>query len=207
MSDLEQFSQSGNDDLAALTIHYGCDKHSHGYTHVYHSLFKNIRHLSQNILEVGIGTLIPDAHSTMVGYALDNYSQGGSLRVWRSYFPQARIHGFDIQEDTQFSEERIYTYLVNSTVVEEINIWKNEHPDLMFDVIVDDGSHIDDDQLATLNNLYSLLNPGGFYVIEDIFGDNRLLSTYADKIVEITGNAYHFFVLGKQDSHMLIISK
>ena len=88
----------------------------------------------------------------MVGYALDNYIQGGSLRAWRSYFPLAEIYGFDIQKDTQFSDERIHTDFVNSTVAEEIGTWKIKRPNLKFDIIIDDGSHIDDDQLATLNN-------------------------------------------------------
>ena len=37
-----------------------------------------------------------------------------------------------------------------------------------FDVILDDGSHKVDEQLATLAALFPLVRPGGFYVIEDL---------------------------------------
>ena len=38
---------------------------------------------------------------------IENYKQGASLRSWQEYFPNAMIYGGDIQEDTQFEENRI----------------------------------------------------------------------------------------------------
>lgn len=38
-----------------------------------------------------------------------------------------------------------------------------------FDIIIDDGSHIGTEQIATFNNLWPSLNPGGWYVVEDLF--------------------------------------
>ena len=40
--------------------------------------------------------------------------------------------------------------------------------DTTFDVIIDDGSHMTADQLATRDLLLPRMNPGGLYIIEDI---------------------------------------
>jgi hypothetical protein len=36
------------------------------------------------------------------------------------------------------------------------------------DLIVDDGSHVNGDQITTFKTLFPHLNPGGYYVIEDL---------------------------------------
>ena len=36
-----------------------------------------------------------------------------------------------------------------------------------FDIIIDDGSHILSDILKCFNNYFTLIKPGGFYIIED----------------------------------------
>lgn len=40
--------------------------------------------------------------------------------------------------------------------------------DTKFDIIIDDGSHILQDQVKTFNLMKPLMNPGGIYVIEDV---------------------------------------
>jgi hypothetical protein len=40
--------------------------------------------------------------------------------------------------------------------------------DPKFDIIIDDGSHIMDHQIVTLNRLFKHLNDGGIYIIEDV---------------------------------------
>jgi hypothetical protein len=40
--------------------------------------------------------------------------------------------------------------------------------DPKFDIIIDDGSHMMDHQIVTLNRLFRHLNDGGIYVIEDV---------------------------------------
>src|ERR1700730_10847839 len=84
-------------DLDELFDRYGSDKNRNGYTPVYHALLKHLRDRPMDILEIGIGTLIAGAPSSMVGFALPGYRPGGSLRAWRDYFPKAPVLGMDVQ--------------------------------------------------------------------------------------------------------------
>lgn len=112
--------------------------------------------------------MIPGVHSSMVGYAAEGYKPGGSLRAWRDYFPLAQITGIDPQPDTQITDEwHITTHLGYSTRPEDVA----RHIQGNFDIIIDDGSHHPDDQMATLRNLWSHVRKGGLYVIEDIYSD------------------------------------
>ena len=162
-------------DLAELFNRYGTDKDIIGYTPVYHALFDRLRQQRWSILEIGIGTMVPGVHSSMVGYSLPGYRPGGSLRAWRDYFPNSTIYGVDIQDDTQFTEERITTFLCDSTDARQVDdLFRRLN--ISLDIIIDDGSHIDTDQLQTLKNFYPHLNEGGFYVVEDIHPDGAILS-------------------------------
>ena len=153
--------------LHNLIEHYGSDKNLSQYTPIYELIFKHKRNISGNILEIGIGTLLPDIPSTFIGNPrhYPHYKPGGSLRVWRDYFPNAHVFGGDIAEDCMFEEERITTFLFDST--------NKTHCDkalgaLQFEIIVDDGLHTKEAQVSTLGNLWSRLKSGGIYVIEDI---------------------------------------
>lgn len=181
-------------DLCKLFNFYGSDKDRNGYGQIYFTLFDKLRQNAITLLEVGIGTMISGAKSSMVGYSLPGYKPGGSLRAWRDFFGQGRIVGFDVQPDTQFSEERIETYLCDTTKQENVvNIINNQNKLIKFDIIIDDGSHHHDDQLMTLNNLYPYLNEGGLYIIEDIY-ENSPLTTMPELINCIVKSNPYFFV-------------
>lgn len=181
-----------NDNLGVLFDTYGSDKNINGYTPLYTQLFRHLREEPIRFLEVGIGTMIPDVPSSMVGYAQPHYTPGGSLRAWRDYFPNAEIFGFDIQPDTQISgEERIRTFLCDSTQKEQVNKTIPFHN--VFDIIIDDGSHYHEHQLQTLENLYPLLKTGGVYIIEDIQEWSELLQR-PHLIREKVGHDLFFFV-------------
>ena len=176
-------------DLVQLFQKYGTDKLVNGYAPLYHTLLDSRREQVRSVLEVGIGTMIPGVHSSMVGYAGAGYSPGGSLRAWRDYFRNASVVGMDVQPDTQFSEERIQTVLCDSTDASAV---QRAVGDKMFDFIVDDGSHVDVNQFSTLRNLYSRLRPGGFYVIEDIHPGNAVRDT-PHLVGSIVGHNEYFF--------------
>jgi len=182
-------------NLAQLFNHYGSDKDHNGYTPLYHTLFNHLRNDSITMLEIGIGTMIPGVHSSMVGYSLPGYKPGGSLRAWRDYFPNGRIIGMDVQPDTQFrDEERIETYLCDSrnpTLVNLCVMPMLQH--IKFDIIIDDGSHAAESQLSTLDNFYPYLKDGGIYIIEDVFPGSAV-SEHPELLTAITKGDPHFFV-------------
>lgn len=173
--------------LRQLINNYGSDKNINGYTPIYHSLFHPIRNNNINLLEIGIGTMIPSVPSSMVGYGIGDYKPGASLRAFRDFFINGKIYGGDIQKDCMFEENRIKTFLFDSTDGNECN---NILEDLTFDVIIDDGLHEAQAQLNTFSNLFPRLNSGGYYFIEDIATHNSLYEQWEEIFKEIEGEKW-----------------
>ena len=185
-----------------LFHHYGTDKIR--YATLYHSLLEPRRESTRAVLEVGIGTLIPRVPSSMVPWCAGWYRQGGSLRAWRDYFPNAGVHGLDVQPDTQFSENRIHTHLCDSTDPQQISQFLANAGVDAFDLIIDDGSHRADDQLATLGNLLPHVRPGGLYVIEDVKPNGVLSSRPHLLEVACDGNPFYFVGLKR---NVVVVSR
>ena len=151
-------------ELCQLASKYGTDKLG-VYTAIYELILKH-RNISR-ILEVGIGT--PEAMSHVKGY-----KPGASLRMWRDY--GAEVVGIDVSLKAVLdaADDGIRTIQWDSTQELPIDLGK-------FDLIIDDGSHKPEDQLATFNNLFKHLSSGGLYIIEDVDEwtvKNNLLSPY-----------------------------
>jgi len=154
--------------LDELIEKYGTDKNLSNYNLGYAQVFKDIRHKIKSVLEIGIGSMVSNNSNfsgNMNYYPF--YQPGGSLRVWRDYFPNAIVHGVDIGEDCFFEEERIKTFIFSSMDLYECK--KNLY-NFKYDVIIDDGDHSAISQLVTFKNLAPLLNEGGYYFIEDLGG-------------------------------------
>lgn len=178
--------------LSALFNAYGTDKDALGYTAVYHALLSRRRQEPLTILEIGIGTMVPDVKSSMVGFAAPGYRPGGSLRAWRDYFPRALVIGVDVQPDTQFEEDRIQTYLCDSTRSVDVERVFARLGSRRPDIIVDDGSHAELDQLATLRNFYPYLHDDGVYFLEDL-DPGCLINTQPEVLHAVCGNDPLFF--------------
>ena len=187
-------------ELAALFNRYGSDKDRNGYSHVYSILFDHLKDKPLNVLEIGIGTMTPNACSSMKGYMPDTYKPGASLRAWRDYFPNAKIWGMDVQPDTQFTEERIETRLVDSTCNNSVNAVMKDLP--RFDIIIDDGYHLDNAQKLTLRNFFPYLKEDGIYVIEDIYPGSNL--TVDPKVVGAIIGAHQYFFTGLKNNQCVI---
>ena len=98
----------------------------------------------------------------------ENYVPGASLRVWRDYFPRARVYGADIDEDVLFSDERIGTFHVDQTDDESIRKMWQKLPDVKFDLMIDDGLHEYDAGISLFEGSIERLLEHGEYVIEDV---------------------------------------
>ena len=91
---------------------------------------------------------------------------GGSLQIWKKYFgPNVKIIGIDIDPRTKFEEPQIYTEVGSQSDPEFLATILNRYGTP--DVIIDDGSHIQNDVMSSFINLYPRLNDSGVYVIED----------------------------------------
>lgn len=88
---------------------------------------------------------------------------GASLKMWREYYPKAEIVGVDINDKSHINIDGVMILRLDATDPTQLQ-------DLgMFDIIVDDGSHMTADQQKSFEHLYlNQLNPKGFYIIEDL---------------------------------------
>jgi trans-aconitate methyltransferase len=178
-------------DLAQLFDCWGSDKEANGYSTLCSILLTPLRNSPITLLEVGIGTMLP-GHSSMLGYMPDTYKPGASLRAWRDFFPDGKIHGMDVQPDCMFAERRIQTHLCDSTNETDCQRWKSQRPGLIFDILIDDASHWGIHQLQTLRNLWDLIKPGGLYIIEDVCVGSEV-SAEPHKLLDIVGDVPIFF--------------
>lgn len=129
------------------------------YFEIYHRHFKKFIGRKPNVMEIGI------------------YS-GGSLAMWQSYFgPECRIYGVDIQPECLAYQSDSVTVLIGDQGDRRFwNRVKATVPHL--DVIIDDGSHRAEDQVATLEELLPHLAPGGVYLCEDVHNPANRFAQY-----------------------------
>lgn len=140
-------------NLELLAIRHGTDKWGHGYIPFYQRHFAPFRNRKINLLEIGIGTIGPRGG-------------GDSLRMWRAFFSRATIWGLDILDKSTHAESRIRILQGSQNDPEFLRTAAARIGHI--DIIIDDGSHINEHVLTSFATLFPLLAPGGFYVIEDM---------------------------------------
>jgi cephalosporin hydroxylase len=141
-------------NLPQLAMIYGTDKWgAHRYAAHYARHFGHLRQKKIILLEIGIGGWENPQHG------------GGSLRMWRRYFPNAQIVGLDYYDKSPHEEKRIRIYRgdqsdekVLQKIVDEVG-----RPD----IIIDDGSHHNRHVLKSFEVLFPQLADDGMYVVED----------------------------------------
>jgi hypothetical protein len=176
--------------ISGLCEKYGSDKGGgvanrpfgwlpHTYADFYSMLFDHCRTHVRFVFECGLGTNNSDLPSSMGILG----RPGASLRVWRDYFPAARVIGADIDKDILFNEDRIETYFVDQTSEESIlELWANI-PEVKFNLMIDDGLHTYAAGVSLFENSISKLDDQGIYVIEDVHLKDliRFQSYFKDK--------------------------
>jgi demethylmacrocin O-methyltransferase len=141
-------------DLNRLALLFHTDKWgNHWYTQHYQRYFQALKGKRLNVLEIGVG-----------GYE-DSGAGGGSLRMWKAYFRKSRIVGIDLHDKTQFRERRIDIRKFDQTDSEALLRLSSEYGG--FDIIIDDGSHLNEHVIKSFHVLFPLLRGNGIYVVED----------------------------------------
>ncbi|WP_242087552.1 class I SAM-dependent methyltransferase [Aestuariivivens sediminis] len=126
----------------------------HSYTKIYADHFKKLKFKKINLLEIGVG-------------GFENPLKGGnSLRLWKAYFPFASIYSIDIYDKKQLEEKRIKIY--QGSQIDKDVLLKMAKDIGEIDIIIDDGSHINEHVIKTFNILFPVLKMGGIYVVEDV---------------------------------------
>lgn len=99
---------------------------------------------------------------------------GQSLRMWEQYFDEGKCFGIDCSDQPVGGMQDLRPMIAEGT--HNIIIMDGTNPDdiqknfngIMFDVIIDDGSHQLDHQLESYNHFKRHLSKGGIYIVEDI---------------------------------------
>ncbi|MGJ8684497.1 MAG: hypothetical protein ACSHWW_07735 [Nonlabens sp.] len=142
--------------LVDIANYYGTDKvdkvhqfKNKSYIDIYDSYFKDKRDDEISFLEIGV-------------------KEGYSLETWNSYFTNGKIKGLDIDPRCKKFEKKGIEIAIGSQI--DIDFLKKAFIDIPeFDVILDDGAHVNHMIKKTFNYLfYDRLKSGGMYIIEDL---------------------------------------
>ena len=121
-----------------------CDTYFHAYEEMFH------KYIGKKITFVEIGVL-----------------QGGSLFMWREYFGKdARIIGIDLHPNAKQLEKHGFEIFIGSQ--SDVNFWKDFYAKVgKIDILLDDGGHVNDQQIITISESVNNVNDGGIIVTED----------------------------------------
>lgn len=147
--------------LDEIAIKHGCDKSSihHDYCRIYEKYFKSnfADNYPLSLLEIGYG-----------GY--DDPDKGGeSARMWKEFMNVPTLPGSITITDIHPKRNwpgGVEFLLCDVTDKEDFALLYFSAPH--YDIIIDDGSHLNADIIAAFKNLWPVLNPGGLYCIEDV---------------------------------------
>ncbi|MDA0323404.1 MAG: class I SAM-dependent methyltransferase [Verrucomicrobia bacterium] len=164
--------------FTGLTEGHGIWKWEH-YFDIYH------RHLSRfvgspvNLLEIGI------------------YS-GGSLNMWSSYFgDRCHIYGVDIEEACMAYESENVTVFIGDQG--DPGFWTRFNSEVQgIDILIDDGGHMPNQQMVTLEKMLPQLRPGGVYLCEDVHGIHHEFVAYANGLIAELNKTSSRDVLGRE---------
>jgi len=143
-------------------IEGGTDKNNeHSYCPYYNAIFGEYADKECDVLEIGCW-------------------QGGFIFALSKYLPNAKFTTIDIQDKFSLKhleaigKDRVTNHqLVNAYCFETLKLIEGKQ----FDVILDDGTHLLQDELFLFHNYMKFLKPNGKMIIEDINGEtmNQLL--------------------------------
>jgi hypothetical protein len=158
------------ESLDVIFNKYDTDKNSyfHNYTRQYDSLLEKFRDKPIKYLEIGV-------------------FNGGSIKAFRETFLNATcILGLDIDNRCKQYEDNnnnIFVEIGDATDSNFINKIINKYGS--FDIILDDGSHINKDVIESFELLFPLLNDNGLYIVEDTIcykSNTYLVSTHMNHL-------------------------
>ncbi|RZF30207.1 glycosyltransferase [Paraburkholderia sp. UYCP14C] len=125
-----------------------CVKHD-SYFQVYEALFAKYVGKPVTLVEVGVFS-------------------GGSLHMWRRYLgPQARIIGVDLNPAARKWEKNGFEIFIGDQ--SSSLFWEDFYKRVgSIDVLIDDGGHMNHQQIVTADRAFSHLNDGGMLIVEDV---------------------------------------
>ena len=179
--------------LTEIANRIGTDKgtmdYGHHYTTLYHELLDELSKRHVKMLEIGVA---------------DPRFPGASLKMWKEYFPDIELIGYDINPDAKdFEQDGVSVFIGdqnNPTDLEEcIKTYGGD-----FDIIIDDGSHYGEHIVTSFKTLYPHLKEGGIYIIEDLHAAQLDERRMIDEIKALNYQSTKFYQTHR-DSLLIIV--
>jgi len=155
-----------NTDKSPFALDSICCKHRKGYTSVYSLLFSRFTNTKINIAEIGI-------------------EAGASLLLWSKYFENADIHAFEIDN---MKIQNCKNLNIQNVIYHNIDVSDEKNfndaftnSNMLFDIIIDDSSHIIEHQNVIIKHAAKYLQHGGILIVEDIQRDCDISSFAIDE--------------------------
>jgi hypothetical protein len=129
------------------------------YFDIYDRHLSRFRDREVHVLEIGI------------------YS-GGSLEMWRNYFgPNCHIYGVDIEPACKaYESDGVQVFIGDQS---DRAFWKRFRQAVpALDIVIDDGGHLPEQQIVTMEESLPYLRPGGVYLCEDLHGKQNGFAAY-----------------------------
>jgi hypothetical protein len=111
--------------------------------------------------------LLGKFYESKVNYLEIGVQNGGSLEIAKKLFASdSLIIGMDIDPNCKHLEGKVANQIIIGSQVDDATLLKVSEfgP---FDIIIDDGSHIQSHMIVTFFKLFPLLSQNGIYIIED----------------------------------------
>jgi hypothetical protein len=156
-------------DLTSIADRHRTDKGSldgdcHLYTELYSACFESFRLDPFNLLELG---LLRSPNSDEEKYPLSRLvDRTPSVDMWLEYFPNAGVFGFDLADFSTLRKPRFTFVRGDLSSDSDVDQLASSIPNPR--IIIDDASHASFHQQRAFLKLFPMVEPGGFYVIEDL---------------------------------------
>ena len=153
-------SENSTSELCILGGKFGTDKsplsrvgHRKSFTPIYDIIFQKFKNKKIKLAEIGI-------------------ADSRSIRMWRDYFKKALIYGFDfnqkfIRDGKKLKLPKTFYNYINIKSAKSIK-GSFKKLNTKFDIIIDDSTHEENDQIRLVLNSHKFLKKGGIIVLEDI---------------------------------------
>ena len=149
-----------NSKLCLLGSKFGTNKSSinlegprSSFTGLYTLILSNIRNKKINFAEIGV-------------------EKNSSIKMWRDFFPKAKIFAFDNDNKKLVlaKKKKVYQTYYNKMDVKNSKDIKAKLGKIKgkIDVLLDDSTHEFEDQIRIIKNSYKFLKKDGIIIIEDI---------------------------------------
>jgi cephalosporin hydroxylase len=117
------------------------------YAPIYEKYLEPFRNKPITFVEVGVG-------------------KGGNMMVWKEFLgPQAKIWGIDFLDRLVIDDPQMQFMIGNQGDRNFLGEVRKKIGKI--DVLIDDASHVVSDQIATFEELFPIIAPGGLYICED----------------------------------------